>query len=122
MPANTYFTINDLANQYGVSFRTLRFYEEQELLRPLRIGNSRCYTNSDRIRLEVIIKGKKLGFSLSEIWRLIISAETPHEPAKIETILNKEEIVRQLKALEDKRNTISEALAQLEAALASREV
>lgn len=120
MPTDGYFTIKDLSDQYGVSFRTLRFYEERELLKPLRVGRSRCYTTKDKIRLALIIKGKELGFSLSEIWRLISAAETVSEPATIGAIMSREAIVRQLGALEDKRNAISEALLVLEGALAAR--
>ena len=64
-------TISDMAGLYGVSLRTLRFYEARGLLQPLRTGTLRSYSAKDCIRLELILKGKKLGFSLSEIAKLI---------------------------------------------------
>ena len=55
------FSIGDLAREYGVSLRTLRFYEDRGLLSPRREGTSRFYDGADRARLALILKGKKLG-------------------------------------------------------------
>ena len=64
-------TANEIATVYGVSVRTLRFFEEKGLLQPLRSGEARYYTANDCIRLELILKGRRLGFSLAEIAQLI---------------------------------------------------
>ena len=64
-------TIGDIARMYNVSLRTLRFYEDKGLLQPRRQGTARFYSARDRIRLELILKGKRLGFTLAEIFQLI---------------------------------------------------
>lgn len=64
-------TIGDIARDYDVTLRTLRFYEARGLLSPRREGMNRYYSAQDRARLAVILKGKKLGFTLSEIRALI---------------------------------------------------
>lgn len=66
-----YATVADMSVQYGVSLRTLLFYEERGFLAPLEVRGVRYYSTRDRILLELILKGKRLGFSLHEIWALI---------------------------------------------------
>ena len=63
----TNFTIGDLSREFGVTLRTLRFYEDRDLLRPRRQGQNRIYSRRDRARLKLVIMGKKVGFSLGEI-------------------------------------------------------
>ena len=60
-----------MSRVFGVSLRTLRFYEDRGLIKPRREGNARYYRGADRIRMEMILKGKKLGFTLTEIQDLI---------------------------------------------------
>src|SRR5258708_646869 len=64
-------SISQMSRVFGVSLRTLRFYEDRGLIKPRREGNARYYRGSDRIRMEMILKGKKLGFTLTEISELI---------------------------------------------------
>ncbi len=64
-------TISQMSRLYGVSLRTLRFYEDRGLIKPRREGNARYYRSSDRTRMDMIVKGKKLGFTLTEISDLI---------------------------------------------------
>src|SRR3954470_17237824 len=61
------FTISELADAFGVTPRTIRFYEDQGLLAPAREGLNRVYSYRDRARLTLICRGKRLGFSLKEI-------------------------------------------------------
>lgn len=61
------FTIGDLAREFGVTLRTLRFYEDKQLLNPKRQGVNRTYSRRDRARLKLVLMGKKVGFSLTEI-------------------------------------------------------
>ncbi|MBA4781754.1 MAG: MerR family DNA-binding transcriptional regulator [Rhizobiales bacterium] len=61
------FTIGDLAKEFGVSLRTLRFYEDKNLVNPRRDGVTRIYSRRDRARLKLILMGKRVGFSLKEI-------------------------------------------------------
>lgn len=60
-------TISQMSRLFNVSLRTLRFYEGRGLIQPRREGNTRFYRAADRVRMEMILKGKKLGFTLTEI-------------------------------------------------------
>ena len=62
-------TISQMSRLYGVSLRTLRFYEDRGLIKPRREGNARYYRDGDRARMDMILRGKKLGFTLAEITR-----------------------------------------------------
>lgn len=61
------YAIGELAEDFGVTLRTLRFYESEGLLSPERVGTTRLYSRKDRARLALICRGKRLGFSISEI-------------------------------------------------------
>lgn len=63
---NTY-TISELAREFGVTSRALRLYEESDLLAPKREGTRRIYADRDRVRLRLVLRGKRLGWSLAEI-------------------------------------------------------
>ena len=65
------FTIGDLSREFGVTLRTLRFYEDKGLLSPKRHGTSRIYNRRDRARLKLALLGKKIGFSLVEIKEML---------------------------------------------------
>lgn len=60
------FTISDLAKEFDITTRTIRFYEEKNLLCPARKGNTRIYTAADRVKLKLILRGKRLGLTLEE--------------------------------------------------------
>jgi DNA-binding transcriptional MerR regulator len=64
------YSISDLAKEFGVTTRTIRHYEEQGLLNPGREGTNRIFTQRDRVRLKLALRGKRLGFSLSDIREL----------------------------------------------------
>lgn len=64
------FSISELAREFGVTTRTIRHYEEQGLLSPRREGTSRIFSARDRVRLKLALRGKRLGFSLSDIREL----------------------------------------------------
>lgn len=64
------FSISELAREFGVTTRTIRHYEEQGLLSPRREGISRIFSARDRVRLKLALRGKRLGFSLSDIREL----------------------------------------------------
>lgn len=61
------YSVTELARDLGVTPRTIRFYEDQGLILPQRAGNTRIYTHRDRARMILILRGKRLGFSLKEI-------------------------------------------------------
>ncbi len=64
------YTISELASEFGVTTRTIRFYEDQGLLSPAREGTNRVFSSRDRVRLKLALRGKRLGFSLAEIREL----------------------------------------------------
>ena len=70
-PERDIFTIRDLAKEFGVSARTLRFYEEKGLLDPMRRGEQRLYARRDRARLAYVLAGKTVGFSLEEVREML---------------------------------------------------
>lgn len=67
----TWFTIGDLAREFDVTLRTLRFYEDKGLLNPKREGLNRIYGRRDRARLKLVLMGKRVGFSLTEIKEIL---------------------------------------------------
>lgn len=68
---NDTMTIREMCDAFGVTPRTLRFYESKELLFPLRLGQKRLFTKRDRARLKLILRGKRFGFSLEDIRQLL---------------------------------------------------
>lgn len=66
---NTY-SISDLAKEFDITTRSIRFYEDQGLITPTRKGQTRIYNKGDRVRLKLILRGKRLGFSLAETGRI----------------------------------------------------
>lgn len=73
--AQDWSTIREMARDFGVSIRALRFYEDRGLLHPRREGTARRYSARDRLYLKMILKGKQLGFTLSEIRDILASRE-----------------------------------------------
>ncbi|MEL6267105.1 MAG: MerR family DNA-binding transcriptional regulator [Pseudomonadota bacterium] len=71
MSMNETFTIGEMCRAFDVTPRALRFYEQKELLKPIRQGQHRHYTPRDRARLTLILRGKRFGFSLAEIRELL---------------------------------------------------
>src|SRR6185503_20200550 len=65
------YSIADLAREFGITARTIRFYEDEGLVKPRRQGLTRLYSAHDRVRLSWILRGKRLGFSLAEIKELL---------------------------------------------------
>ena len=107
-------TISQMSRLFGVSLRTLRFYEDRGLIKPRREGNARYYRATDRIRMEMILKGKKLGFTLTEIQDLI-GAKGATETTDLEDQLNPQQIVTQISHLERQRSEIEGAIERLRA-------
>ncbi|TLU71771.1 MerR family transcriptional regulator [Lichenicoccus roseus] len=65
--ATRLYTVTELASALGVTARALRFYEDKGLINPSRAGGARIYTHRDRARLQLILRGKRLGFTLRDI-------------------------------------------------------
>ncbi len=109
------FTISELAREFDITTRTIRFYEDKGLLTPMRKGQARVYAQRDRTRLLLILRGKRLGFSLDEVAEIItLYDDAPGEVGQIEFFLKKiSDRQAQLKA---QREDIDQTLHELDAA------
>lgn len=104
--------IGEMAKQYDVTLRTLRFYEDKGLLSPKRDGSTRLYTRRDRARLKLILFGRKVGFSLREVKQMIDLYDPNGTNAKqLKTTLDKSE--KQLARLQKQRQSLDEAIGEL---------
>ena len=106
----TEFSISELAREFDVTPRAIRFYEDQGLLAPRREGQRRIYTPRDRTRLKLTLRGKRLGLSLSEIRELI----DMYEPGRDE----RPQLERFLAVLDAHKKSLLQQRADLEAQLA----
>ena len=87
---NQEYSIRELAQEFGVTTRALRFYEEKGLLSPSRNKQSRCYNSADRTRLKLIMRGKRLGFSLDESSEIISMYDpTAGNRKQVESLIEK---------------------------------
>jgi len=112
-PPQESWTITELAGEYGVTLRTLRHYEEIGLLSPGRRGTVRVFENRDRIRLALILRGRRLGFSLDEIATIVnMYDDQPGEAGQLQYLLDQIEVRRA--ELAQRRRDIEETLAELE--------
>ena len=106
-------TIAQIAAEYGLTHRTVRFYEDRGLIRPERRGTRRVYHPRDRVRLGLILRGKRLGFSLEEITRIIdMYDEQPGEVGQLEFLMDQCDVRRE--QLERQRRDIDDTIAELE--------
>ena len=116
------YTIGELSREFGVTLRALRFYENKGLISPHREGMSRLYSHGDRTRLALILKGKKLGFTLGEI-RQMIAAEEGNAADNAALGLSREKCLEQIEMLKRQKAEIEEGLSELSriyAALSSK--
>lgn len=107
------FSISELAQEFDVTPRAIRFYEDQGLLAPRREGQRRIYTARDRTRLKLTLRGKRLGLTLSEIRELI----DMYEPGRDE----RPQLERFLSVLESHKASLLQQRADIEAQLAELE-
>ena len=110
-PGRRSFAIGEMARDFGVIPRALRFYETRRMLKPHRRGSTRFYTPGDRERLATILRGKELGFSLREI-RAMLAGATAAADAPLP--LSAPEIADQLAMLEAQGAAIERAIAHLQ--------
>ncbi len=106
------YSISELAKEFEITTRTIRFYEDRRLLNPARRGRTRIYSPRDRVRLKLVLRGKRLGFSLNEIADIIdmYDAESG-EAGQLEYFLEK--IRARRDALERQREDIDITLKEL---------
>lgn len=106
-------TIAQIADEFGVTHRTVRHYEEQGLVSPERRGTQRVFHPRDRVRLALVLRGKRLGFALDEIRRIVdMYDQTPGEAGQLEYLL--EQIAGRRAELEQRRADIDQTLAELD--------
>ena len=108
-------SIGELAAEFDTTLRTIRFYEDRGLLAPERVGTTRIFHDRERVRLQLILRGKRLGFTLTEIAHVLdLYDEQPGERGQLEFLIA--DINRRRRTLEEKRQDLDEALAELSAA------
>ncbi|MES2071182.1 MAG: MerR family DNA-binding transcriptional regulator [Pseudomonadota bacterium] len=107
------FGINDLCEEFGISQRALRFYEDKQLLTPRRINNTRVYTRRDRARLALILRAKAIGSPLSEIKHYLdlYGAHGEGRSKQLSYVIDRTD--QTIRELEQKRAQIDETLAEL---------
>jgi DNA-binding transcriptional MerR regulator len=107
-----FYTVTQLGAELGITVRTLHFYEAQGLIIPRRAGNTRVYTQRDRARMILILRGKQLGFSIREIreYLELYDADPKHEE-QLKTLLKT--VHSRIHRLEDQRIALDQTLAQL---------
>jgi DNA-binding transcriptional MerR regulator len=110
--------IAELAREFGVTLRTIRFYEAEGLLAPLRDGQRRVYRGRDRTRLRLILRGRRLGFSLAEVREIVGLYDAPTgEAGQLAYLLDK--IAARKADLEAKRRDIEASLDDLDGVAAT---
>ncbi|MCC5986732.1 MAG: MerR family DNA-binding transcriptional regulator [Pararhodobacter sp.] len=109
-------TIREMCAAFGVTPRTLRFYEAKELLFPQREGQKRLFTRRDRGRLKLILRGKRFGFSLEEMRQLLDLYD--RGDAQEEQLKRTYEVARErLAQMERQRDELNEAIEELKGQL-----
>ena len=108
-----YYTITELTREFDISTRTLRFYEDEGLIAPLRRGRTRLFRQSDRHLIKQIMRGKRLGFSINEIREIIQMYSTPPgEVGQLKLMITRIEEKRS--DLRQKRRDLEETLEELD--------
>jgi DNA-binding transcriptional MerR regulator len=110
-----YYSITELTREFDISTRTLRFYEDEGLVAPVRRGRTRLFRPSDRQLIRQIMRGKRLGFSINEIREIIQMYKTPPgEVGQLKLMIKRIEEKRE--ELRQKRRDLEETLAELDQA------
>ena len=106
------YSVSQLARQLGVTARTIRFYEDKDLVAPQRAGTTRVYTHRDRARLMLILRGKRLGFSLREIKEFLDLYDVdPAHHVQLRQLLAA--VRKRMARLSEQRAAIDESLSEL---------
>lgn len=106
-------TIREMCETFGVTPRTLRFYESKELLAPIREGQKRLFTRRDRARLKLILRGKRFGFSLEEIRQLLDLYDLGDQQAT-QLRMTYELAEKHLAGMQAQRDELNAAIAELQ--------
>jgi DNA-binding transcriptional MerR regulator len=123
---NKTYTISELAQEFGVTTRTIRFYEEKGLIQPLRDGQKRLYTPADRVRIKLILRGKRIGMTLQESVDLIDMYDpSRNNTQQLNSLINtvairRATLVQQKEDIDDMLAGLNEVQALCEKALGKR--
>ena len=107
------YSISELAHEFDVTPRTIRYYEDEGLLTPLREGQTRIYSHRDKIRLKLTLRGKRLGFSLAEIRELFDMYDTDKS--------SKTQLHSMIQLIEEKRDALRQQLEDIQMVMAELE-
>ena len=108
-----FYTITELTREFGVSTRTLRFYEDEGLSNPERRGRTRLFRPADRRLIQEILRGRRIGFTIAEIRDIIrVYKDPPGEVGQLEMLMIK--VSEKREELRQKRRDIEETLAELD--------
>ncbi|CAH9060904.1 HTH-type transcriptional regulator CueR [Pseudoalteromonas holothuriae] len=103
------YSISDLAKEFDITTRSIRFYEDQGLLSPERHGQTRVYSKRDKVRLKLILRGKRLGFTLAETGRLFELYDADKSSAK--------QLSTMLQLIEEKKADLSQQMDDIKVVL-----
>ncbi|MBW3098521.1 MerR family transcriptional regulator [Pseudohoeflea coraliihabitans] len=110
---NRYYTITELTREFGISTRTLRYYEDEGLIHPDRRGRTRLYRLADRHLIAEILRGRRVGLSIAEIREIIqVYKDPPGEAGQLRLLMRKVEEKRE--ELRQKRKDIDDTLTELD--------
>ncbi|MFB2847732.1 MerR family DNA-binding transcriptional regulator [Aeromonas veronii] len=107
------YSISELAHEFDVTPRTIRYYEDEGLLTPQREGQTRIYSHRDKIRLKLTLRGKRLGFSLAEIRELFDMYDTDKS--------SKTQLHSMIQLIEEKRGALRQQLEDIQMVMAELE-
>ena len=107
------YSISELAHEFDVTPRTIRYYEDEGLLTPLREGQTRIYNHRDKIRLKLTLRGKRLGFSLAEIRELFDMYDTDKS--------SKTQLHSMIQLIDEKRDALRQQLEDIQMVMAELE-
>jgi DNA-binding transcriptional MerR regulator len=113
MAVSKYYTITELTREFGVSTRTLRFYEDEGLIHPERRGRTRLFRPADRRLIKEILRGRRIGFTIAEIREIVqVYKDPPGEAGQLKLLMTKVDEKRA--DLRQKRKDIEETLKELD--------
>ena len=108
------FTIGVLAKEFDVTTRTIRFYEELRLLSPPRVNGRRMYTQRERVRMKLLLRGRRLGFSFDEIREILDAYDSAHDHGRTQLLKLLEKIEEHKEQLHSKLEEVNDMLGQLD--------
>lgn len=113
MAVTKYYSITELTREFGVSTRTLRFYEDEGLIHPERRGRTRLYRPADRRLIKEILRGRRIGFTIAEIREIIqVYRDPPGEAGQLRLLMHR--VSEKRDDLLQKRKDIEETLRELD--------